>query len=291
MTKWLAIAVSVVSVCAVVAFTIYTYSGNDDAPEAGAGVEKTAPAEPPESDAAQEWIEEFLLLDPEEALPKLSDLSTGWHSHEKVPSSFPSRSTDETETDYIRDSFKKTPCLRDDGGIGGLESCRNFQERCDTAEMPEGSGATAEFHLDAWSRDDPYSTVVKQSSYAYLTDADARSVEEHLITNPGCTDKAIHDTFKWWLAPYNWDDDPYLTAFPSLGDSSAGFGRWNWMSEGGKAFWSEKADLSAWAAVFQWVVVRAGRLVTVLSFETMGSSADPLVIEELTDIHSSRIDG
>jgi uncharacterized delta-60 repeat protein len=47
MTKWLAIAVSVVSVCAVVAFAIYTYSGNDDAPEAGAGVEKTEPAEPP----------------------------------------------------------------------------------------------------------------------------------------------------------------------------------------------------------------------------------------------------
>ena len=44
LNKWLAITVSIISLCALGAFAIYTYSGNDDAPEAGAGVEKTAPA-------------------------------------------------------------------------------------------------------------------------------------------------------------------------------------------------------------------------------------------------------
>jgi uncharacterized delta-60 repeat protein len=71
MTKWLAIAVSVVSVCAVVAFTIYTYSGNDDAPEAGAGVEKTTPEEPLEEPPAE------LPAEPPEEPPAEPDAPLG----------------------------------------------------------------------------------------------------------------------------------------------------------------------------------------------------------------------
>ena len=41
----------------------------------------------------------------------------------------------------------------------------------------------------------------------------------------------------------------------------------------------------------QWVVVRAGRLVTLLAFRTVGSYPDPRVIEEFAALLSSRIGG
>jgi len=41
----------------------------------------------------------------------------------------------------------------------------------------------------------------------------------------------------------------------------------------------------------QWVVVRAGRLVTLLAFRTVGSYPDPRVIEEFAALLSGRIGG
>ena len=254
--KWLAITVSIFSLCALGAFAIYTYSWGDDAPELD------APAAI-EADATQDAVQ-TVPDDPQDVLPRLSDLSTGWSEHAAPKDLIRATSTRGYE---LGDVFHRCP------------------------GVPEGSAASAEFWFGPRAGDGFVQKVV-QTSHVYLTEADAQEVEEGLTMNPQCVARAIRadwDTTTVDLVEYGADEVPWRAAVPSLGDASASFSEWFWMTEESAAYRAAQSDLLFSGVGVQWVVVRAGRLVTLLSFEAFGSVPDPLVIEEFMGLLSSRI--
>ena len=262
MNKWLAIVVSVACLSAVGAFAIYTYGWKEDvAANRAVHADTVSPDEDGAEPVPDPTRPRAVPDDPEQALARLSDLGPGWSEALE---------------------------LRRGGGLGFYEQCvwpggRQSAE-LHSASVAFGFGPAAN---RAWM-------TVGQVSLIYPAEADARKVEEALIANATCVARQIH--LKWDsgdgitdLRDLEFESEPASAAFPALGDSSAGFSDWFWMTtESGRTV-MERADLPAAGVGAHWVVVRAGRLVTVLSFEALGSAPDANVIEEFMRLLGGRI--